>query len=93
MPVKRRASKARTHRITPEVIAAFKARDVWRLHKALGLHFAEYSPFLRSEVGGYGIPPVPEPSGERLILQTRDQAIELRRQILAAIREAEADAG
>jgi hypothetical protein len=86
MPVKRRRFKGRSHRITPEVIEAFKAKDLWRLHRALGLKPYEYSPLTRAEIGGYGYPPEQE-YGARCILQTRDQAIELRRQILDAIAE------
>ena len=87
MPVKRRLSKGRGHKITPEVIAAFRAKDMWRLQRALGLGFSAYSPLTRAEVGGYGFPPEPEPPGPRVILKTRDQAIELRRQILEAVAE------
>ena len=34
MPIKRRLSKVKGHRITPEVIEAFKARDYHALHAA-----------------------------------------------------------
>ena len=37
MPIKRRLSKGRAHRITPEAIAAFEAGDRMALHRALGL--------------------------------------------------------
>jgi hypothetical protein len=71
--------------ITPEVIEAFEAKDMWRLQKALGLGFAHYSPLTRKECGGYGHPAKRPPPGERVILGTWDTAVELRRQILAAI--------
>jgi hypothetical protein len=93
MPLKRRLSKERAHKITPDVIAAFKAKDMWHLQRALGLGFSAYSPLTRAEVGGYGFPPEPEPPGARVILKTRDQAIELRRQILEAIAEEDGHAG
>ena len=92
MPVKRRLDKRRSHRITPEAIEAFKAKDLWRLHKALGLGYAEYSPLTQAEIGGFGHPPRQE-YGERCILQTREQAVELRRQILEAIAEEDGRAG
>ncbi len=93
MPVKRRLSKERSHRITPEVIEAFKAKDLWCLQRALGLGFSAYSPLTRAESPGYGFPPTPEPPGQRVMLQTRDHAIELRRQILEAMAQEDADAG
>lgn len=93
MPVKRRLHKGRSHRITPEAIEAFKAKDMWRLHRALGLKPYEYSPLTRAESSGYGFPPEQEPPGERIILRTRDQAVELRRQILEAIAAEDGDAG
>jgi len=44
MPVKRRAHKARPHRITPEAIDAFRAGDRLTLHRALGLRPWQASP-------------------------------------------------
>ena len=93
MPVKRRLPKGRVQRITPEVIEAFQAKDVWRLHRVLGLDYAHYSPLLRSEVGGYGVPETPELPGERIILSTRSRALELRGEILDAIAEEKCRAG
>ena len=37
MPVKARAAKTRRHRITPEAVEAFVARDRLALHRALDL--------------------------------------------------------
>jgi hypothetical protein len=76
------------HRITPEAIAAFKAKDLWRLHRALGLHSAHYSLLSRAKIGGYGYPPRQE-HGDQIIIGTRAAALELRRQILEAIAEDE----
>jgi hypothetical protein len=90
MPVKFRRPKPRARKITPEVIEAFKAKDWNRLRRALGLDFAHYSPLSQAEIGGYGYPPKQE-HGELIIYGTRDQAIALRRQILAAIAEEEAE--
>lgn len=44
MPLKRRTSKARAFKITPEAIDAFAAGDHLRLHRALGLRPWEPSP-------------------------------------------------
>ena len=57
----RRPRRRSQHRITPEVIDAFRARDLWRLHKALGLGFTDYSPLTQAEAGAYGHPPYQEP--------------------------------
>jgi hypothetical protein len=90
MPVKMRRPKPMARKITPEAIEAFLEKDLWRLHRALGLTPGEYSPLKQSEIGGYGYPPRQE-HGELCIYHTRDQAIEIRRQILAAIAEEEAE--
>lgn len=37
MPVKRRTSKVRDHRIKPEAVEAYRAGDGRTLHRALGL--------------------------------------------------------
>ena len=37
MPTKRRTPKVREYTITPEAVAAFRAGDRFRLHRALGL--------------------------------------------------------
>ena len=57
MPTKRRTAKSREHRITPEALAAFKAGDSIRLHRALGLRPWQPSP-LEADTG-----PVPWPPG------------------------------
>lgn len=44
MPAKRTRSKARSHRITAEAIAAYRAGDWTQLHRALGLKPWETSP-------------------------------------------------
>jgi hypothetical protein len=61
MPVKRRASKQLRHRITPEAIAAYRAGDYMRLHRALGLMPWECSP-LPEAVHGLGVNQGPRPS-------------------------------
>jgi hypothetical protein len=44
MPVKRRLSKGRAHRITAEAVEAYKAGDYLGLHRALELRPWEVSP-------------------------------------------------
>ena len=44
MPASRRRAKVRRARITPEAVAAFRARDWIQLHRALGLKPWEASP-------------------------------------------------
>ena len=44
MPAKRTRSKARAHRVTPEAVRAYQARDWGALHRALGLKPWEASP-------------------------------------------------
>lgn len=44
MPVKRRIAKGRTHRVTPEAVAAFRDGDHAGLHRALGLRPWQVSP-------------------------------------------------
>ena len=44
MPVKRRGSKARQHRVTPEAVEAFERGDWMGLHRALGLRPWQMSP-------------------------------------------------
>lgn len=44
MPVKRRVSKIKAGRITPEAVAAYKAGDCMGLHRALGLRPWNLSP-------------------------------------------------
>jgi len=54
MPIKRRESKHRMHRITPEAIAAFEAGDYHGLHNALGLFPHESSP-LPADITALGV--------------------------------------
>jgi hypothetical protein len=44
MPMKKRLAKGRAHRLTAEAVDAFLARDVLRLHAALGLRPWQPSP-------------------------------------------------
>ncbi|MGE0775204.1 MAG: hypothetical protein AB7G25_07655 [Sphingomonadaceae bacterium] len=44
MPIKRRASKHRDHRITPAAVEAYHSRDWLGLHRALGLKPWQCSP-------------------------------------------------
>ena len=50
MPTKRRVDKARRHRISPEAIAAYRAKDCNALHRALNLRPWKASP-LRVDQG------------------------------------------
>ena len=54
MPVKRRASKQLTHRITPEAVEAFSKAEYGRLHSLLNLRPWCYSP-LPSSVTPLGV--------------------------------------
>ncbi len=80
MPVKRRLSKERAHRITPEAVEAFRARDFHRLHSALNLAPWETSPI---EVRN-GPSPWPAGSGGD---DSWPKAQELRRELMAAVAE------
>jgi hypothetical protein len=85
MPVKRRGSKAHSHRITPEVIEAYQAGDYIRLHRALGLKPWEMSP-LPTSVTSLGVsehPPAGSPVGGWDA--SWGKAKELQRAILAEI--------
>ena len=87
MPVKRRAGKAHSHRITPEAIEAYQAKDYMRLHRALGLAPWECSP-LPTTVTALGVddePPLPNGTPWS---DSWQQAKELQQAILAEIGEA-----
>jgi hypothetical protein len=87
MPVKRRAAKARRHRITPEAIAAYRARDYLALHQALGLKPWEISPLPREfEALGVDQNPPPKPRQRGGWFDTWEQAQELQRLLEAACR-------
>ena len=83
MPVKKRIAKGRRHRVTPEAVEAYIARDFMRLHLALGLMPWECSP-LPVEVEGLGVDQGPRPScwDER---HGYDEAQELQRELEAAL--------
>jgi len=89
MPVKRRLNKRRQHRITPEAIEAFLAKDVWALHRALGLAPWEMSPLLQSE-HPYGIPKKPPSSQSTCFDQSYEQAVKLRAALIAASEDLQA---
>ena len=81
MPVKRRKSKMRAQQLTPEVFAAFDASDEYALRRALKLPPWHASP-LWDDLGGR------PPYGDALMMinQTRPAALEIRREILAALK-------
>lgn len=58
MPAKRRVSKLRDQRITPEAVAAYIAGDEVALHRLLGL-----KPWEPSPIGAVGESPWPRGSG------------------------------
>jgi hypothetical protein len=62
MPLKRRHAKSRAHRVTPEAIEAFRARDFLALHRALGLKPWQPSP-LPASVNPLGVDPSRPPEG------------------------------
>lgn len=70
MPTKRRTAKSREHRITPEALAAFKAGDSIRLHRALGLRPWQPSP-LEADTGPVPWPPRPVSASIRLSRTSR----------------------
>jgi hypothetical protein len=78
MPTKRRVDKARRHRISPEAIAAYRAKDCNALHRALGLRPWQASP-LRVDQG-------PGPGGPTAYAASWPQAQELQRELEAALR-------
>lgn len=87
MPVKLRRAKGRSHRITDEAVEAYIARDVSRLHRALGLRPWEVSP-LRRSVTALGVDQgAAPPGGGSPWLESWPQAQELQRQLEAAVRE------
>lgn len=52
MPAKRRPlNRASKHRITPQAVEAYKARDYLALHRALGLYPWEMSPLPDDPLG------------------------------------------
>lgn len=86
MPVKRRNAKGRRHRITPEAIAAYRARDYMGLHQALGLRPWEISPLpLEVEALGVDQNPPPEPRQYGGWYDTWEQAQELQRLLEEAL--------
>ena len=84
MPVKRRGSKAHSHRITLEVVEAYRAGDYLRLHRALGLRPWEMSP-LPKRVTPLGVSNEPPPPDRTAWNDSWEQAKELQRAILAEI--------
>src|SRR3981189_3499008 len=80
MPVKRRKAKIKAQRLTPEVFAAFDAGDDVALFRALKLPPWHASP-LDTDLAG----PAPY-NHEGCWAMTRPDALELRREILAAMK-------
>ena len=85
MPVKRRLSKERPHRITPEAVEAFEAGDYMALHRALGLAPWEASP-LPASITPLGVDPKgPKQWGDSQgNIESWSQAVELQRELQAA---------
>jgi hypothetical protein len=81
MPVKRRKSKMRAHQLTPEVFAAFDAGDEYSPRRCLKLPPWHASP-LDTDLEG------PPPYGDESLMrnQTRQAALEIRQEILAAMK-------
>ena len=80
MPVKKRKSK-KAYQFTPEVFAAFEAGDEYSLRRALKLPPWHATP-LDTDLAG----PPPYGSEDMLINQTRPDALEIRQEILAAMK-------
>ena len=86
MPVKRRASKTRHHRITPAAVEAFVAGDYHALHNALNLPIWHPSP-LPLAIDDLGVDP-DDPPGEALGCAWSEGwplAVELQRELQAAV--------
>jgi len=79
MPRKRRVSKERAIRITPEAIQAFRDGDEERLRKALRMHYWEISP-LEEEA----FPDAPPAYAAELRKASQPQAQALRRELMQA---------
>jgi hypothetical protein len=80
MPVKRRKAKIKAHQLTPDVFAAFDAGDGVALSRALKLPPWHASP-LDADLAG----PAPY-NHEGCWAMTRPAALEMRREILAAMK-------
>ena len=78
MPVKKRTSKVRAHRITAEAVAAFNAGDRSALHFALGV-----GPWVPSPLDVHPDEPSPWPPGTGGA-EYWPLAVELRRELFAA---------
>ena len=84
MPVKRRNSKARPHRITPDAIEAFRAGDFMALHAALDLAPYEPSPLPQS-VEALGVDPDNPPRADGTAwAESWPKVVELQRELMAA---------
>ena len=84
MPVKRRNSKTRQHRITDEAVEAFQAGDYIALHRALGLPPWHPSP-LPESVHDLGVDPDNPPPGDGTSWgEFWPAAVELQRELQAA---------
>lgn len=83
MPVKRRLSKIRDHRITDEAVEAFEAGDYLALHHALGLKPWEPSP-LPLSIEPLGVSQGEPPAGRTLFAAAWPKAQELQRELIAA---------
>ncbi|UQR65093.1 hypothetical protein LRP30_07510 [Bradyrhizobium sp. C-145] len=81
MPIKRRVSKRRAMTLTPEVFAAFDAGDEYALRRALALPPWHASP-LWLDLDGHA----PYGPPELLVNLTRPAALEIRNEILGAMR-------
>jgi len=85
MPVKLRRAKGKTHRITPEAIAAYRAGDYLGLHRSLGLRPWQPSP-LPLAVDALGVDPdhPPQPDGTGWASEW-PLAVELQKELQAAV--------
>jgi len=76
MPVKRRQTKAKEHKLTPEAVEAFRAGAWLDLHRALGL-----KPWQASPLDADAPSPYPAQTAHSL---SHRQAVELRAQLIDA---------
>ena len=84
MPIKRRNTKGRMHRITPEAVDAFVAGDYLELHLALALAPWQSSP-LPQAVCALGVDPKRPPvQNGTAYAETWQLAVELQRELQAA---------
>jgi hypothetical protein len=86
MPVKKRSAKAKRFKINHEVVDAYREGDFRALHRLLGLRPWEMSPLPNHPLGCDPMEPPPIVGDGNLFSQSWQQAVELQREIEAALK-------